>query len=98
MIIKGAAVYIMTNKTNTVLYTGVTSNLFVRVQQHIQGFYAKSFTSRYKIVKLVYYEVFLSIEDVIAREKQLKGGSRKAKVYLIERTNPKWNDLMAEIE
>ncbi|MFI5204650.1 MAG: GIY-YIG nuclease family protein [Flavobacteriales bacterium] len=98
MVIKGAAVYIMTNKTHTVLYTGVTTNLVKRVSEHIHGIYAKSFTSRYKIVKLVYYEVFYSINEGIAREKQIKAGSREDKIKLIESINPDWKDLFSEIE
>ncbi|MFI5203209.1 MAG: GIY-YIG nuclease family protein [Flavobacteriales bacterium] len=89
MVIRGGAVYIMTNKTNTVLYVGVTSDLAKRIEEHINGIYSGSFTSRYKIVKLVYYETFLSIEDAIAREKQIKAGSRNYKIKLIESLNPK---------
>ena len=90
---KGGYIYILTNKNNTVLYVGVTSNLSQRMQQHINGYYKNSFTSRYNLTKLVYYEELNSIEDAVAREKQLKAGSRKKKVDLIEKRNPQWNDL-----
>lgn len=86
-------IYILTNKNNTVLYIGVTSNLTQRIQQHQSGFFKKSFTSRYNLTKLVYYERFLSIEDAISREEQLKAGSRKKKVVLIEKNNKEWKDL-----
>lgn len=76
------------------MYIGVTSNLTQRIQQHRNGFFKNSFTSRYNLTKLVYYERFLSIEDAISREKQLKSGSRKKKVVLIEKNNKEWKDLM----
>jgi putative endonuclease len=91
--VRGGAVYIMTNKSNTVLYTGVTSQLRNRVYQHKTGYYNKSFTHRYNINKLVYFEGFHFIEDAIAREKQIKAGSRKNKIKLIEKFNPNWIDL-----
>lgn len=68
----GSYIYILTNKTNTVLYVGVTSNLSHRLYQHRTGVFKDSFTSRYNISKLVYFEYFLTIEDAIQREKQLK--------------------------
>lgn len=79
---KSGYIYILTNKNNTVLYVGVTSNLEQRVLQHRNGQFQKAFTSRYNISKFVYFELFLSIEDAIAREKQLKAGSRKKKLPL----------------
>lgn len=85
-------VYIMTNKTNSVLYTGVTNNLPRRVWEHRQKL-AGSFTSRYKITKLVYYEVFDDSVSAITREKQIKAGSRKKKIDLINTLNPDWHDL-----
>ena len=94
---KGGYIYILTNKNNTVLYTGVTSNLGNRIQQHRTGYYKNSFTSKYNLTKLVYYEEFLTIEDAISREKQLKAGSRKKKIQLIERINPIWDDLSRDI-
>jgi putative endonuclease len=86
----------MTNLNNTTLYIGVTSNLQYRVWQHKNRFYQKSFTTRYNLTKLVYYECFLSIEDAIIREKQLKGGSRARKIDLINSMNAEWNDLYQE--
>ena len=91
---KHSYIYILTNKTNSVLYIGVTSDLSKRVQQHKEGFFRNSFTSRYKVNKLVYYEEFLSIQDAISREKQLKAGSRQKKIELINQRNPEWRDLM----
>jgi len=87
-------IYILTNRNNTVLYIGVTSNLTQRIQQHRNGFFKKSFTNRYNLTKLVYYERFLSIDDAIRREKQLKAGSRKKKIVLIEKNNKEWKDLI----
>ena len=87
----------MTNYENTTIYTGVTSDLITRVYQHQQGFYAKSFTKKYNLKKLVYFEAFHSIEEAIDREKQIKGGSRKRKIDLIEKENPDWKDLSEEI-
>ena len=90
-------VYIMTNKYNTVLYTGVTSQLRDRVYEHKTDFYPHSFTSRYQIHKLVFFEGFDYIEEAIAREKQIKSGSRKKKIELIENMNPHWKDLFEQI-
>jgi putative endonuclease len=69
---KGGHVYIMTCESNTVLYTGVTSHLKLRIQQHKEGFHPRSFTKKYKIKKLVYYEGFFDIVEAIEREKQIK--------------------------
>ena len=90
---KIACVYIMTNKNNTTLYIGVTSNLQKRVWEHKSGKYKHSFTYRYNLHKLVYWESFQSIMEAIAREKQLKGGSRQKKIDLINSLNPEWMDL-----
>ncbi|MDN5217373.1 GIY-YIG nuclease family protein [Fulvivirgaceae bacterium BMA12] len=95
---KGGAVYILTNKNNTTLYIGVTSNLLGRIIEHKEKLYPKSFTARYNLNKLVYFETFYDIEEAIAREKQLKGGSRKKKVHLIRQFNPEWKDLFSTIE
>ena len=92
--VKGGAVYIMTNKNNTVLYTGVSSNLKIRVYQHKTKHFPKSFTAKYNINKLVYFYSFLRIEEAIAREKAIKGGSREAKIKLINSMNPEWKDLV----
>ncbi len=83
----------MTNKTHSVLYVGVTSNLEKRVYEHINGLYEKSFTSRYKVTKLVYYETTTSITIAIEREKQIKSLSRAKKEKLINDFNPEWKDL-----
>jgi putative endonuclease len=85
-------VYILTNKSNTVLYIGVTSDLQGRVSEHKLKIY-KGFTSKYECNKLVYYEEYQWIQDAIAREKQLKAGSRQKKIDLINADNPSWNDL-----
>ncbi len=82
----------MTNSTNVAVYTGVTSNLPARVYQHKEKL-VPGFTARYGINKLVYYEVFDSVESAITREKRLKGSSRARKNRLIESVNPGWEDL-----
>jgi putative endonuclease len=89
-------IYIMTNTHDTVLYTGVTSDLANRVLQHKSGV-GGIFTRKYNIHKLVYYEVGNDIYDAVAREKQIKGGSRQKKIDLINRSNPEWKDLFEEI-
>jgi putative endonuclease len=86
-------VYIMTNNNKTVLYTGVTSDLKERVTQHKVKKHPDSFSARYNICKLVYFESFNTIGEAIIREKQIKGGSRKDKVELIIGMNPEWADL-----
>ncbi len=91
---KPGFVYILTNKNNTTLYVGVTANLIQRVQQHQQKVNPKSFTARYNLNKLVYYEAFQMIGDAITREKQLKAGNRAKKIKLIETNNPNWVDLL----
>ena len=90
---KQGFIYIMTNKNNTTLYVGVTSNIMQRVKEHKEKKYNKSFTAWYNLNKLVYYEVFPKIGEAILREKQLKAGSRMAKIKVIESLNPKWVDL-----
>ncbi|WP_026810724.1 GIY-YIG nuclease family protein [Arenibacter latericius] len=90
---KPGYVYILANKNNTTLYVGVTSNLVRRIQQHKTKYYKKSFSARYNVDKLVYYEVFQRIGEAIGREKQLKAGNRARKVALIEQENPEWRDL-----
>lgn len=94
---KPGFIYIITNKNNSTLYIGVTSNLIQRIEEHKQKRYQNSFSARYNLDKLVYYETFQMIGDAIGREKQLKGGSRASKIKLIERINPNWNDLYEEI-
>jgi putative endonuclease len=95
--VKGGCIYIMTNKNNTTLYTGVTSDLYSRITEHKEKYYSQSFTARYKLNKLIYYESFNSIEEAIEREKQIKGGSRKKKEKLINSINPEWKDLFEEV-
>ncbi len=89
---KVPCVYILTNARNGTLYTGVTSDLTKRLQEHrlesVDGF-----TKKYHVHTLVYYEVCETMYDAIAREKLIKGGSRKKKLTLIERMNPTWRDL-----
>lgn len=87
-------VYIMTNKTNTVLYTGVTNDLSRRAFEHKNGLNENSFTARYKVGKLVYYEITSDINSAIMREKQIKNLLRKKKEVLINQINPEWKDLL----
>ena len=89
-------VYIMTNKHHNVLYTGVTNGLKRRVYEHKTGL-GSGFTSRYRVTKLVYYEVCGDASAAIAREKQLKGGSRQKKLDLINGMNPDWKELYDEL-
>ncbi|ASK30240.1 endonuclease [Chryseobacterium sp. T16E-39] len=95
---KAGFIYIMTNKNNTTLYTGVTSNLYSRVVKHKEKFYQRSFTAKYNLDKLVYWESFQEIGDAIYREKQIKAGSRQKKINLIFSMNPEWRDLTDEIK
>ena len=85
-------VYMMTNPNNTVIYTGVTNDLKRRVWGHKEK-KGSSFTSRYNITKLVYYECFGRIYDAIGAEKRIKSGSRAKKIEIIESMNPGWQDL-----
>jgi putative endonuclease len=87
-------VYIMANYTNSVLYTGVTDNLKRRVSEHKS--HKSNFTSRYNVTKLMYYEVIRGPRVAIAREKQIKAGSRKKKADLVNAMNPGWRELSAE--
>ena len=89
-------VYVITNKKHSVLYTGVTNNLIKRVYGH-KNKVVKGFSEKYNVNKLVYYEVFESIETAITREKQIKAGRRKRKLELINKFNKQWNDLYEEI-
>jgi predicted GIY-YIG superfamily endonuclease len=93
---KWPAVYIMANKRNGTLYTGVTSNLPQRAWQHREGV-ADGFTKRYGCKMLVWLEMAPSMEAAILREKQIKGGSRAKKLALIEALNPSWDDLFEDI-
>jgi putative endonuclease len=89
-------VYIMTNKHNTVLYTGITSDLKRRVYEH-KNKLVDGFTKKYNVSNLVYYEVFYDPENAILREKQIKAGSRQKKIDLINSMNSCWQDLYDEI-
>ncbi len=89
-------IYILTNKHNRVLYTGVTSDLKKRIWEHREKL-VDGFTKRYNVTKLVYYEVFADIRDAIAREKQIKAGSRQQKIGLIAGMNPEWRDLCDDL-
>lgn len=89
-------VYIITNFHNTVLYTGITGNLVGRTYYH-KNKSVSSFSSKYNLNKLVYYEIFEEPLLAIKREKQIKGGSRKDKIKLIEKKNPQWKDLYKEL-
>ena len=89
-------VYIMTNKHNTVLYTGVTNNLKKRVYEHKEKL-VEGFTEKYNITKFVYYEVFEDPENAISREKQIKAESRQKKIDLINSMNTEWLDLYDRI-
>ncbi len=95
---KPGFIYIVTNKNNSTLYIGVTSNLLERILEHKQKKYKNSFTAKYNLDKLVYWESFQEIGDAIGREKQLKGGSRQKKEDLINLMNPKWDDLYESVK
>ena len=86
-------VYLLFSKRNGTIYTGVTSDLKQRIYEHKTKVHPDSFTAKYSVDKLGYYEEFVSIKDAIAREKQIKGGSRAKKIQLIEGMNPNWEDL-----
>jgi len=89
-------IYILSNKNNTTLYTGVTSKLKERISDHKNKKF-KGFTSKYNVDKLVYFEEYGDIRLAIAREKQIKAGSRQKKDDLINSMNPEWKDLYDEI-
>ena len=90
------AVYIMANKRNGTIYTGVTSNLSRRAWEHREAL-VSGFTARYGCKLLVWLEYYDSMQDAIAREKQIKAGSRKKKLTLIEASNPAWRDLYEDL-
>lgn len=93
---KQSYVYIATNQNNNVLYTGVTSNLVKRIYEH-KNKLVSSFTSKYNINKVVYYEIFEDISEAIKREKQLKNWHREWKMNLIKQSNPLFNDLYQQL-
>ena len=84
-------VYILTNKTDKVMYVGVTNDLARRIREH-KSEQIDGFTKKYHVHKLVYFEEYTEINDAIAREKQLKGWKREKKNKLVEASNPEWND------
>jgi len=88
----------MTNRSNRVLYVGSTATLYDRVYEHKTKFYPNSFTAKYNINKLVYYEYFHFIDEAIAREGQIKKMSRQKKISLIKRSNPEWKNLTESLE
>ncbi len=90
------AVYILTNRQNGTLYTGVTSDLPARVWQH-KNKVTRGFSAKYNLTNLVYFELFEDMYHAISREKQIKAGSRKVKIGLIEGFNPGWRDLYGDI-
>jgi putative endonuclease len=96
MIEKIPCVYILASKKNGTTYVGVTSNLFKRVWEHKNDI-TEGFTKRYKVHTLVHYEVCPSMNAAIFREKQIKAGSRKKKIYLIETKNSQWLDLYDDL-
>jgi putative endonuclease len=96
MIHKQPIVYIVANKPNGTIYTGVTSDIIQRIYQHKTGVF-KGFTKKYKCKILVFYELHYTMESAILREKQIKAGSRNDKIQLIHKMNPKWKDLYLEI-
>ncbi len=86
-------VYIMSNYLNTVLYIGITNNLSRRAFEHKSKFLKNSFTSKYNVSKLVYFEEYNEPTEAIKREKQIKSGSRNKKISLVNSLNPEWKDL-----
>jgi putative endonuclease len=94
--LKQPCVYIMTNKRNGTLYTGVTSNLPGRAFQHRAGL-VKGFTKKYGCKMLVWFELHESMYEAIVREKQIKAGNRARKLTLIESLNPDWRDLYGDL-
>ena len=90
-------VYILANKTNVAIYTGVTNNLQKRIYEHKNNLLPDSFTAKYNIHKLVYFETTTDIYSAIEREKQIKGHSRKWKNELINSKNPEWKDLYSSL-
>ena len=93
---KNYFVYIITNKINTVLYTGLTNNLKRRIYEH-KNKLVSSFSSKYNLNKLVYYEIYDDVNLTIQREKQIKAGSRRKKLDLIKKSNPDFKDLYHKI-
>jgi putative endonuclease len=95
---KGGYVYILTNFTHTVLYTGVTARIASRACEHKTKAHPESFTARYNCTKLVYYKKFDTIGEAIAEEKRIKRGSREQKTVLINRIFPEWHDPFKSVQ
>ena len=94
---EACAVYILANLNRSVLYVGVTSNLLKRIPEHRERLSPRSFTSRYRVDRLVHFEPFQDIVAAIEREKKLKSWTRAKKIALIERDNREWRDLWPEV-
>ena|SRR6185437_5063222 len=90
-------VYIMANCHNTVLYTGITNDIIKRTYEHRNKLIPSSFTTKYNVTKLVYYEIFDDAYSAISREKQIKGKNRKKKNELVAAFNNEWLDLYEKI-
>ena len=90
-------VYILTNKNNTVLYTGVTNDLVRRIYEHKSHLDKNSFTAKYKVEKLIYFEETTDVQSAIEREKQIKSWKRIQKIMLIQKSNPRFIDLYEKI-
>lgn len=93
MICKTYYVYILTNINNSVLYVGITNNLKRRVYEHKNGLFESSFSNKYKLCKLVYYEETNDVREAIIREKRIKKWNREWKINLIRKSNPELDDL-----
>jgi len=93
---KNFFVYLVCNPLNTVIYTGVTSNLPKRINQHKMKTFPNAFTAKYNCTKLVWYQELGTHDKAFKREKQIKAGSRRKKIALIEEVNPEWKDLSSE--
>ena len=94
---RGGTVYIMSNVLRSVLYTGVTSDLIMRVQEHKTRAHPGSFTDKYNVIFLMYFKSYSTIDEAILEEKRIKAGSRKQKCELINAINPEWKDLWEEV-
>jgi len=90
---RGGCVYIIANKTHSVWYTGVTSDLMSRIWEHRNKVHPTSFTAKYNCTKLVFYQSYSAIQEAIAAEKIIKAGNRQSKIDLIGSMNPEWFDL-----
>ena len=90
-------VYILANATNTAIYTGVTNDLFRRLEEHQSHADPNSYTAKYNVTKLVYFETTNDVHAALAREKQIKGWNRKRKNALVESKNPHWEDLLKHL-